>query len=94
MDLTIGSLPVLSVIAGGISIGERSLSIGGAENAVIVGQAFREDNRISVDFTDPNVERIVAELRLFEALEERDHAMAGTLRVIGQGAYALTCVGP
>jgi hypothetical protein len=94
VDLTIGSLPVLSVIAGGISIGERSLSIGGAENAVIVGQAFREDNRISVDFTDPNVERIVAELRLFEALEERDHAMSGTLRVIGQGAYALTCVGP
>lgn len=58
------------------------------------GQAFREESRLMVDFTDPNIERIVAELRLFEAFEERDHAMAGTLRVPGQGAYALTCTGP
>lgn len=96
VDLTIGSLPVLSVVAASLSAGERSLSIGAGseQDAVIVGQAFREHDQIRVDFTDPNVERVVAKLRLFEALEEQDHAMGGTLRLIGQGAYALTCVGP
>ena len=96
VDLTIGSLPVLSVVTANLSAGQRALSIGAeaGQDAVIVGQAFREHDEIRVDFTDPNVERVVAELRLFEAIEERDHAMAGTLRLIGQGAYALTCVGP
>ncbi|MHB2265067.1 hypothetical protein [Aliihoeflea sp. PC F10.4] len=95
VDLTIGSLPVLSIVAAQISVGKEYRGIGAdGDQAIVVGQAIRENDRIMVDFTDPNIERIVAELRLFEALEERDHAMAGTLRIAGDGAYALTCVGP
>lgn len=96
VELTIGSLPVLAVVAARLSAGERFLAIGAEadEDAIVIGQAFRENGRIMVDFTDPGIERVVAELRLFEALEERDHVMAGTLSIAGQGAYALTCVGP
>lgn len=94
--LTIGSLPVLSVVSANISTPGGTLAIGAeaADNAIVPGQAFREDGRLMIDFTDPNIERVVVELRLFEALEGHEYAMAGTLRVPGEGAYALTCAGP
>ncbi|MFC6487645.1 hypothetical protein [Nitratireductor sp. GCM10026969] len=95
VKLTIGSLPVLAVVGAEIEAnGARWALDGGGETAIAVGQAFREAGALRVDFTDPNVERVVAELRLFSAAEERDMAMAGTLRITGEGAWALTCTGP
>ena len=94
--LTLGSLTVLSVVGVEIAAGAQRWTMreGGDGQPVVVGQAARYGDLVVVDVTDPNVERIVAELRLLSATEERDHVTAGTLRIVGQGAYALTFVGP
>jgi len=95
ISMTIGSLPILAVVGAQISAGERQWSIGGkSDSAIVSGQAFQAPDEMRVDFTDPNVERVVAELRLFSALEDRDYALAGTLRIADVGAYAVVCVGP
>lgn len=95
VSLTIGSLPVLSVVGATIEADGMRWSLDGAgEGAIAVGQAFQEADAIRVDFTDPNVESVVAALRLFSAHEGRHSAMAGTLRIAGRGAWALSCIGP
>lgn len=95
LSLTIGSLPVLKVVGATIEADGETWMLGGeGDNALSAGQAFREDGAMRVDFTDPNVERVVAELRLVSASEGRDTATAGTLRIAGTGAWALACTGP
>lgn len=94
LTLTIGSLPVLAVVGASIEAGEVWTLNGDGENAVAVGQAFRENEEMRIDFTDPNVEKVVAEVRLFSAAENRDVIMAGTLKVVDVGAWAVTCTGP
>lgn len=96
VELVLGSLPVLSVVGAEIAGGEERWTTreGGEGQPVVIGQAARVGDLILVDFTDPNIERVVVELRLLSAIEERDHVTAGTLRIAGQGAHALTCVGP
>jgi hypothetical protein len=96
VELTLGSLPVLSVVGAQIAAGEERWTTleGGEGQPVVVGQAARHGDLIVVDLTDANIERVVAELRLLSAAEERDHVTAGTLRIAGQGAHAMTCVGP
>lgn len=95
VELTIGSLPVLGVAGALVTAGGETWSTATeAGEQISVGQAFREADRLLVDFTDPNVERVVAELRLFQTQEERDAAMAGTLRIPGKGAWPLVCAGP
>lgn len=93
VELSIGSLPVLAVIHARIETPEGRWSSGDGE-ALVVGQQFRGSSGLRVDFTDPNVETVIAELRLVSAEEGRDFAMAGTLRVAGEGAWPLNCVGP
>ena len=93
--LTIGSLPVLGVVHMEVAAGERTWSTGGSgDGAISVGQAFRDGERWLIDATDPNVEGIVAEVRLNQAIEEGDVALAGTLKIRGTGAWAITCIGP
>lgn len=93
--LTVGSLPVLSIVHMEVTAGDRTLSTGGeGEGAISIGQAFRDGNRWLIDATDTNIEGILAEVRLNEAVEGGDTALAGTLRVAGTGAYAVTCIGP
>lgn len=95
VELTIGSLPVLGVAGALVTAGGETWSTATeAGEQISAGQAFREADRLLVDFTDPNVERVVVELRLFQAQEERDAAMAGTLRIPGKGAWPLVCAGP
>ena len=95
LSLTIGSLPVLAVVDAEIEAGGRSLGLNREGDEVMaVGQAFATEDEMRVDFTDPNVERVLAELRLFSATEGRDMAMAGTLKIPGAGAWALICSGP
>jgi hypothetical protein len=36
----------------------------------------------------------LAELRLFKASEGETYARAGTLRIVGMGAWAVSCEGP
>jgi hypothetical protein len=93
--LTIGSLPVLSVVHMEFTDGEKTWSTSDSGDvAVVVGQAFRDGNRWLVDATDPNIEGVVGEIRLVEAVEGTSVALAGTLRISGSGAFAVTCIGP
>lgn len=92
VDLGIGSLPILSIFSVYIQVDGRSLSTENDEIGAV--QAFGDEEAIRVDFTDANVNEIVARLRLFRALEDNTFAMAGTLQIIDQGAYAVTCIGP
>jgi hypothetical protein len=93
--LTVGSLPVLSVVGMEIVVGDRTWSTGAdGEAAIRVGQAFQDGARWLIDATDANVETVVAELRLNGASEGRDMVLAGTLKIPGTGAFAVTCLGP
>ncbi|MFW6077371.1 MAG: hypothetical protein ACOC71_06445 [Hyphomicrobiales bacterium] len=93
--LTIGSLPVLGVVHMEFTAGDSTWSTGdGRDVAISVGQAFRDGERWLIDATDPNIEAVVAEIRLNQAIEGRDMALAGTLRISGVGAYAVSCIGP
>jgi hypothetical protein len=80
--LTIGSLPVLGVVHMEVTAGDRTWSTGGSgDDAISVGQAFRDGERWLIDATDPNVEGVVAEVRLNQAVEGGDMALAGTLKI-------------
>ena len=93
--MTIGSLPVLGVVHLEFTVGDRTWSTGDAGDvAISVGQAFRDGERWLIDATDRNIETVIAEIRLNEAVETGDMALAGTLRIIGSGAYAVSCIGP
>jgi len=95
VGLTVGSLPVLAVVGAHISVGHQEWAIGmDGDKAIISGQAFQTGDQWLVDFTDPNVERVIAEVRLLSALENDEYVLAGTLKVPGVGAYPLVCVGP
>ena len=95
LALTIGSLPVLGVVHMEVTAGDRTWSTrGSGDGAISIGQAFRDGERWLIDATDPNVEGVVAEVRLNQAIEEGDMALAGTLRIPGTGAWAITCIGP
>jgi hypothetical protein len=93
--LTVGSLPVLSVVHMEFTAGHNTWSTGdNGDVAISVGQAFRDGERWLIDATDPNIEGVVAEIRLNGASEGGDMALAGTLRIPGSGAFAVTCIGP
>jgi hypothetical protein len=93
--LTVGSLPVLGIVHMQITAGDRTWSTGGnGDDAIIVGQAFRDGERWLIDATDPNIENVVAEIRLNGANENGDMALAGTLKISGHGAFAISCIGP
>lgn len=95
VSLTIGSVPVLAIVGAFVEADGKSLEFNrGGENTIVLGQAFREDGVLKADFTDPNVERVMAEIRLFTASEGEENVTAGTLRVDGAGVWALQCTGP
>jgi hypothetical protein len=93
--MTVGSLPVLHVVHMEIVANDRTWStVESGDAAIRVGQAFRDGDRWLIDATDPNIESVVAEIRLNGASDGRDMVMAGTLKIAGSGAYAISCVGP
>ena len=92
--LTVGSLPVLHVAHMEFTAGGKTWSTGEGDGAISVGQAFRDGERWLIDATDSNMESVVAEVRLNEAIEGDGMALAGTLKIKGAGAFAVTCIGP
>jgi hypothetical protein len=93
--MTIGSLPVLGVVHLEFTVDGQTWSTGDVGDvAISVGQAFRDGERWLIDATDRNIESVVAEIRLNEAVEGGDMALAGTLKILGSGAYAVSCIGP
>ena len=96
IDVLVGlGLDVVSIAHTRIEAGGKSWATDAAgEQKLAVGQAFEDAEKLIVDFTDEDVSKIVASLRLFKASEGDDFVEGGTLRVAGLGAWAVTCSGP
>jgi hypothetical protein len=97
MDLLLGAMDVAAVVGMTISAGDRAWASHveyGPGDPVTVGQAFENDDMLLVDAMDEAVANKVAELRLFKATEgDGETVYAGTLRIVGQGAWAVACSG-
>lgn len=84
---------VLSIAALTVTAGEKvwaSDPANGPGDAVSVGQAFEDEHSVQIDAMDKDFMKI-AELRLFKASEGNSSVYGGTLRIVGQGAWAVSC---
>ena len=65
-----------------------------AQTAILIAQAFSDDEGMKVDITDDNAERIIAKLRVTRGHDEgSEPVLAGTLMIVGQGAWPVICSG-
>ena len=94
MDLLLGTLDVAAVAGMTISAGDRVWASHveyGPGDPVSVGQAFENADMLLVDAMDEGLVNKVAELRLFKTSEgDGEPVYAGTLRIMGQGAWAVS----
>jgi hypothetical protein len=94
-NVLLGNMNVIAVDTIEVEAGEKKWSTRDAgATRITKGQAFETTDQIYIDVTDDKMDAIVAQLRLFKASEGEDYVSAGTLRVVGVGAWALTCSGP
>jgi hypothetical protein len=94
-NVLLGNMNVIAVDTVEIEAGEMKWSTrGGGATLITKGQALETADQIYIDVTDDKVDAIVAQLRLFKASEGEDYVSAGTLRIAGVGAWAVTCSGP
>ena len=93
ISIGIGHLPVLHVLNAYASDGMQDWSTDpqGEEHAIVFGQGYMDDTRVLVDFTDPNVERIVVSLRLFQASGDKSYAEAGVLSFGDVAVFPVQC---
>lgn len=96
VDLGVGHVPVLAIISVRIEAEGQAWGTNPADGAttVIVGQGIRTATHMAVDFTDPNIEGVVAELRTWSVSEGDHWAETGWLRIPGAGAWPLVCGEP
>ncbi|MCF6207871.1 MAG: hypothetical protein L3J61_00575 [Ghiorsea sp.] len=95
MNIQVSNLATTTVSGIEITTEKRQLSTWEDRGEpIVILQHFIEDNRVLIDVSDPNVERIVAQIRLFFATEDNEQALAGTMRIEGTGVFALSCEGP
>ena len=94
ISVLLGQMEVIAVADIRIEVGQKKWSTR-KEGATLItkGQAFETDDQLWIDVTDADVNAIVAELRLFRTSEGKHSATGGTLRVTGQGAWAVSCTG-
>jgi hypothetical protein len=94
-NVLLGNMDVIVVDTIEIEAGGKRWSTREGDGTPISkGQAFKTADQIYIDVTDDKMDAIVAQLRLFIASEGGDYVSAGTLRVAGVGAWAVTCSGP
>lgn len=94
-NVLLGNMNVIAVDTIEVEAAGKKWSTRGGDAALITkGQAFETADQIYIDATDEKVDVVVAQLRLFKASEGEDYVSAGTLRVAGVGAWAVTCSGP
>lgn len=94
-NVLLGNMNVIAVDTIEVEAGGKKWSTRGeGATSITKGQAFETADQIYIDVTDDKMDAIVAQLRLFKASEGEDFVSAGTLRVAGIGAWAVTCSGP
>ncbi|RYE08707.1 MAG: hypothetical protein EOP22_12360 [Hyphomicrobiales bacterium] len=96
VGLLLGGEDFTDILAITLSAGEAAWSsaeVYGPGEDVSVAQADLGDDRVMVDLADVN-DRVIAGLRVSIAEEGDDYVKGGTLRIAGQGAWVVECVGP
>ena len=63
----------------------------GEGTPITMGQGFADASSLKVDLFDDGLSARIAELRLSRAEEGTDLVLAGTLRIPGQGVWAISC---
>ena len=88
-----GGVDVLAISAITVTAGEKvwaSDPANGPGDPVSIGQAYEDGAMVLIDAMDKDFTKL-AELRLFKAGEGDAVALGGTLRIAGQGAWAVSC---
>ena len=94
-NVLLGNMNVIAVDTIEIEAdGKKWSTRGEGATPITKGQAFETADQIYIDVTDDKMDAIVAQLRLFKASEADDYVSAGTLKMAGVGAWAVTCSGP
>lgn len=94
VEMNVGRLPILGILRAVITIGDKTWSsepdrVPGTP--ILVGHQFEDDQKLLVDFTDDNVEEIVARLRAFSLGEGDGWMSAGVFSMKGEGVFAVDC---
>ena len=93
ISITIGSVAVSNIVGVDIEVGDIFMStIPGRGEQIALLQSFVSNDTISIELSDQNLERFIAQIRLFtNEYADGEQAIAGTLLVNGTGAYAMVC---
>ena len=94
ISVPLGAPPGLSPLSAEIKAAGKvwTMAEGVADTIQIIpAQSVSVDNRLYLDFADPNYEGVVAEIRLFWTEEETDPVYGGTLRIAEHGAWPISC---
>lgn len=96
MSLLLGATNVISIDTIEMEANGKKWSTKPGDGVITItkGQAFETDDQMWVDVTDDAVNEIVAELRLFKAVEGEDYVASGTMRIAGEGVWSMACSGP
>lgn len=94
IDLLVGHMDMLSIARAVISIGDQTWSSTPESypgTPITVGQGFEDDRMMAVDFTDENVNEIIARLRIVKAEEGDSRVAGGVFTFKGKGAFVVDC---
>ena len=94
VDMSVGRLPVLSIFRVVVNIGDKTWSSDQEVTPgtpIAVGQRFEDQQQLLVDFTDDNVETIIARLRAFALEDGDDYVSAGVFSMAGEGVFIVDC---
>lgn len=92
----VGTTPGLSPLSFTMAANGKSWATKpeGKQTAILIAQAFSDDDGMKIDITDDNAERIIAKLRVTRAHNEgSEPVLAGTFMIAGVGAWPVTCEG-
>lgn len=91
-SVLVGSLGVGSATDFTVSVGDKIWSTKQGEGIPIVkSQAYENDSMLLADVAAEDLSSVVAELRVFKSAEADAIATGGTLRVAGEGVWAVSC---
>jgi hypothetical protein len=97
MGFLVGTTPGLSPLSLTMDANGKSWATkpeGKKQTAILIAQAFSDDEGMKIDITDDNAERIIAKLRVTRGHDQgSEPVIAGTLMIVGEGAWPVTCEG-
>jgi hypothetical protein len=96
MGFVVGTTPGLNPLSLTLVVNGKSWATKpeGKQTPILIAQAFSDDDGMKIDITDDNAERIIAKLRVTHGHDEGSEPVtAGTLMIVGEGAWPVICAG-